>query len=80
MSLWKTTVEGDGEVYWWASLDGESWREVNQDFTVERISEIEGLFASEVDAEWKPMVFSRRYLEMMKHDPKIQSVNIEQLV
>ena len=80
MSLHKTTVSWDGETYFWASLDGETWYEVNQDFGPEQESDIRELFARGEQGEWRPMSFARRYLEMMKHDRKIQDVRIEQLV
>lgn len=80
MALHKTTVHWGEETYYWASLDGEDWYEVNQDFGPERETEIRQLFADRERAQWKPLCFKTRYLNGMKHDPKIQSVQIEQLV
>lgn len=80
MGLHKTTVKWGDETYFWASLDGETWYEVNQDFGPEREAELRELFTSREQEQWKPLRFTRRYINGLKHDPVIDDVRIEQLV
>lgn len=51
----------DGETFWWASLDGETWLPVNQPPRPEDDETVARLF--EGDGNMKPIVFTRRWLE-----------------
>jgi hypothetical protein len=53
----------EGETFWWASLDGETWLPVNQPALPEHEQEIAQLFES--DGNMKPLVFARRFLQGM---------------
>lgn len=69
MPVHNRTISFKDETFYFASLDGEDWLEINQPLTDERTDDFRQLL--EGDGNFMPLTFTRRFIDYLERNPAV---------